>query len=389
MRTASLKERIVVKNEVKNTMRTITRTAASLALLFAFAAAAAAQSSKGNGNGNGNDSVDYAPKTQNLAGTFPFDRSYPLDITSPSSLNNEGDKAIAVGITANLRVNAEYYPVASNAAVAAALVTLDDPFMVFTALAQTHRTTVRLHVNSSTLPGDYVFTIQADGPNGIGWGNASHTLNVTVSAPVLSDTTPPVVVITSPEDAQAFTFCSAGTVVPVTISATDAESLVTSVWAKANDELFPVSFPSASNNVVANGSITAMGIGSIALQAWAQSSAPQLGQSEMVNISVNYVMSWLPPLSLGKVVSGALAIKFSARDCNGAFVADERVRVEVSEGGVNKFVATPGDGSDAVRIDNVMGQYIANFQPASGVHTYTVKVFFGAFEQASKNFTTK
>ena len=76
-----------MKNEVKNTMRTITRTAASLALLFAFAAAAAAQSSKGNGN----DSVDYAPKTQNLAGTLPFDRSYTLDITSPSKLNDNGE----------------------------------------------------------------------------------------------------------------------------------------------------------------------------------------------------------------------------------------------------------------------------------------------------------
>ena len=35
------------------------------------------------------------------------------------------------------------------------------------------------------------------------------------------------------------------------------------------------------------------------------------------------------------------------------------------------------------------GQYITNFKPASGVHTYTVKVLFGGFEQASKNFTTK
>ena len=90
-----------MKNEVKNTMRTITRMAASLALLVTFAAAASAQSS------NGNDSVDYAPKTQNLAGTFPFDRSYTLDITSPSSLNKKGDKDIAAGITANLRVNVD------------------------------------------------------------------------------------------------------------------------------------------------------------------------------------------------------------------------------------------------------------------------------------------
>ena len=149
--------------------------------------------------------------------------------------------------------------------------TLDDQFMVFNALAQTHRTTVRVHVASSTTPGDYVFTIQADGPNGIGWGNASHTLTVTVSAPVLSDTTPPAVVITRRRTDKAFTFCSAGTVVPVTISATDAESLVTSVWAKANDVPFSVSFPGASNNVVANGSFHGHGNWAYALQAWAQS----------------------------------------------------------------------------------------------------------------------
>lgn len=365
-------------------MRTITRTAASLALLFAFAATAAAQPSKENGN----DSVDYAPKTQILAGTFPFERQYTLDITSPSSLNKQGNKDIAAGIRADLRVNLVDFPDASNEAAAAALVTLDDQFMMFTALAQTHQTTVRLHVTNNNTPGDYVFTIQADGPSGIGWGNAAHTLTVTVAQPGLSDTTPPAVVIISPKDGDRFTFCSAGTVVPVTISANDAESLVTSVWATANNTPFTVSFPGPDHNVVANDNFTAMGIGSYALKAFARSAGGE-GQSEVVNVSVNYTMSWLPPLSNGKVVSGEAVIKFSARDCNGAFVADNRVRVEVFEGGASKFVATFGDGSDAVRIDELQGQYITNFKPAAGVHTYTVKVFFGGFEQASKDFTTK
>lgn len=362
-------------------MRTISRMAAPLALLFTFAAAASAQP-------NANDSVDYAPKAQNLAGTFPFDRSYTLDITSPSQLNRAGTDAIAAGITATLRVNVADFPEGSSDAAAATLVTLDDQSLFFNALAQTRRTTVHVHATTSTVPGDYVFTIQADGPNGYGWGNANHTLTVTVSAPVVSDTTPPAVVITSPTDGQAFTFCSAGTVVPVTISATDAESLVTSVWAAANNVPFAVSFPGASNNVVATGNFTATGIGSYALQAWAQSTGGT-GASAVVNVSVNYAMSWLPPLSLGKVVSGALAIKFAARDCTGAFVADERVSVEVFEGNVSKFAATFGDGTESVRIDEVQGQYITNFKPAAGVHTYTVKVFFGGFEQASTTFTTK
>ena len=379
MRTGSLKERIAVKNEVKNTMRTITRTAASLALLFAFAAAAAAQSSKGNGN----DSVDYAPKTQNLAGTLPFDRSYTLDITSPSNLNDNVD--IAAGITANLRVNVDDFPEASNEAAAAALVTLDDQVMVFNALAQTHQTTVHLHVTSSTIPGDYAFTIQADGPNGIGWGNAGHTLTVTVAEPVPSDTTPPAVVIISPKDGDKFTFCSAGTVVPVTISANDAESLVTSVWATANDVPFSVSFPGASNNVVANGNFTAAGIGAYALQAFARSAGGD-GSSEVVNVSVNYTMSWLPPLSIKsriqrrgrhQILGARLQRRFCCRqpgERRSMGGQRPQIRLRTSEKGVTR--------SGSMRCT---GQYITNFQPGSGVHTYTVKVLFGGFEQASKN----
>lgn len=362
-------------------MKSIATAAASLALLVTFAASATAES-------KGNDSVDYAPTTQSLAGRLPFDRSYILNITSPSSLNKDGQKALADGITATLRVNVDDFPAGSSEEQAAALLTLDDQAMTFTALAQTHQTTVHVNVGISTTPGDYAFTIQADGPNGVGWGNASHTLTVTVAAPGASDTTPPAVVITSPKEGQSFTFCSAGTIVPVTISATDAESLVTSVWATASNTPFEVSFPGPSNNVVANGSFAATGIGSYPLQAFARSTGGD-GESEVVNVSVDYDMAWLPPLSLGKVISGALAIKFSARDCTGAFVVDERVSVEVFENNVSKFVATFGDGSDAARIDQVTGQYITNFKPAPGAHTYTVIVSFGGFEQASKNFTTK
>src|SRR5688500_320898 len=121
--------------EVRKTMRTISRMAAPLALLFTFAAAASAQP-------NANDSVDYAPKTQNLAGTFPFDRSYTLDITSPSQLNRAGTDAIAAGITATLRVNVVDFPEGSSDAAAATLVTLDDQSLFFNALAQTRRTKI-------------------------------------------------------------------------------------------------------------------------------------------------------------------------------------------------------------------------------------------------------
>ena len=54
-----------------------------------------------------------------------------------------------------------------------------------------------------------------------------------------------------------------------------------------------------------------------------------------------------------------------------------------------RFAAVYGDGSDAVRINEDHEHYIANFHPPAGNHTYTVKVFFNGFLQASTNFITQ
>lgn len=125
----------------------------------------------------------------------------------------------------------------------------------------------------------------------------------------------------------------------------------------------------------------------------AKSCAGGTGQSPVVGVSVNYTMSWLPPVSAGRTLNGAVPIKFAAKDCQGKFVADSSVRVEVWEGTVQgpvqRFAAVYGDGSDAVRIQEADEHYLANFHPASGNHTYTVKVFFNGFPQASTNFTTR
>ena len=87
---------------------------------------------------------------------------------------------------------------------AAALVSLDDWSMTFYALGETHQTTVRVAASVNTTPGDYVYTIQAVGPIGLGWGIANRRLTVTVSEPVVLDTTPPNVSITSPMDGEGF-----------------------------------------------------------------------------------------------------------------------------------------------------------------------------------------
>ena len=363
-------------------MKTLVRFSAMIILLASSASMASAQ------NSGQNDSVDYAPRVHTVAATLPLDTQYTLAVSAPTQLNKNGEEALQNGIRAELRVNAASYPEGSSPAEALALVSVYHNSMTFYALGETHSTTVRVAALAGTTPGDYMYTIQAVGPQGLGWGNSGHTLTVTVSEPVVLDTTPPDVTITSPTAGLGFTFCTGGTTVPVTISAVDAQSPVTAVGFTVNGASFSVNSFAPANTVAAEGQFVAPAVGAYQLRAWA-TSAGGTGHSPVVGISVNYAMSWLPPLSLGRTVNGAVAIKFAARDCQGKFVADSSVRVEVWEGTVQRFAAVHGDGSDAVRLQEADEHYIANFHPSSGSHIYTVKVFFNGFQQATTNFTTR
>lgn len=365
-------------------MKQVQRIAAIAVLLAGSTTAGYAQGP----HGNANDSVDYSPASKTVAGTLPVSDSYTLNVISPSQLNNKGMQDLPAGIGADLRVNVASYPEGSSAAEAAALVSLDVTHLTFSALSETQQTIVRVNAGGNTTPGDYAFDIQAVGPAGIGWGIANHRLNVSVGLPVISDTTPPDVTITSPTDGATIMFCTGGTTIPVTISATDIESLVTAIGATANGIPFPVAPFVSAHAVTANGSFTGTDIGNYALQAWATNAVGLTGHSPTVNVSVKYAISWLPPLSLGRTINGAVAIKFAARDCNDAFVTDTRVRVEVWEGSNLRFSAVFGDGSDAVRIEEGT-HYIANFHPPSGNHTYVLKVFFNDLLQASTGFSTR
>lgn len=365
-------------------MRQVGRIAAIVVLLAAAATHGYAQGP----NQNANDSVDYSPAVKTVAGTLPVSDSYTLDVISPSQLNNKGMQELAAGIGVDLRVNVAAYPEGSSEAEARTLVSLDLTHLTFFALSETQQTIVRVNAGAGTTPGDYAFDIQAVGPTGIGWGIANHRLNVSVAVPVIVDTTPPDVLITSPANGATMTFCSGGTTIPVTISATDTESFVTAIGATANSVPFAVAPFSPAHAVTTSGTFTASDIGSYALQAWATNAVGLTGYSPTVNVSVNYAISWLPPLSLGRTINGAVAIKFAARDCNGAFVTDSRVSVEVWEGTVQRFSAVLGDGSDAVRIEENT-HYIVNFHPPSGNHTFVVKVFFNNLLQASTGFSTR
>jgi hypothetical protein len=118
-------------------------------------------------------------------------KSYTLAVSAPTQLNDKGLAALETGLVATLRINVESYPEGSSEAEAAALVSLDVWSMTFHALGETHQATVHVVASVNTTPGDYQYTIQADGPGGLGWGIASHTLNLSVSQPVVLDTTTP------------------------------------------------------------------------------------------------------------------------------------------------------------------------------------------------------
>ena len=183
-------------------MRTLVRFAAATMLFASSATMALAQ------NSGKNDSVDYAPRVHTVAGTLPLADHYTLAVSAPTQMNKKAEAALQNGLLATLRVNVAAYPDGSSEAEAAALVSLDDWSMTFYALGETHQTTVHVVASANTTPGDYMYNIQAVGPVGMGWGISNHTLTVTVSQPVVLDTTPPDVKIMSPVNGEAFTFCS-------------------------------------------------------------------------------------------------------------------------------------------------------------------------------------
>jgi len=368
-------------------MKVLRHLTAATMLLAASATMASAQVISAQNSGQ-NDSVDYAPKVKTVAGTLPHTEQYKLEVSAPTQLNKKGEEALATGIVAELRVNIASKPDGSNDAEASALVAVDPSSLTFYALGEKRETTVKVLTTVNTTPGDYMYNIQAVGPEGLGWGISNHTLTVTVTRPVALDTTPPDVTITFPTNGQSITFCTGGTTVPVTISAVDAESNVTAIAFTVNGAAFTVNPFNPARAVVAVGQFVAPAVGPYQLTAQA-TSAGGTGTSPAVGVSVNYKMSWLPPVSAGRTLNGSVPIKFAARDCQDKFVADSSVRVEVWEGTALRSTAVHGDGSDAVRINQDEEQYIASFHPPSGNHTYTVKVFFNDYLQASTNFTTR
>jgi hypothetical protein len=332
----------------------------------------------------------YDPSTNTIEKTKPFTESYDLIITPPNIVF-EGSATTDMVITAN-----------GDNAAAAPPVTAAPMVLFFRPLGGSQTVAITVEVADTTDPGSYTYSIvskrQRPNPPAVddlpGWGDGSATLTVVVAAPTPTDTTPPSVTIAKPNADQAFAFCTGGTPVDIAFNARDAEGGISEVAADVKGN--PVSLSTAglgTGSVDAGDTYTAAAIGAYTVNAQATSEGGTGDAS--ANFSVNYAISWLPPLSIGKTTKGGstIPIKFTVRDCNGAFVHDESVKVEVFEvpSGVQALNGLFGVGSTNLRIDDFAEQYIINFQTASGMHNYRVDVSFNdadgnPFRQGSKTF---
>lgn len=208
--------------------------------------------------------------------------------------------------------------------------------------------------------------------------------------------------VTSPAGNPSIAFGGC-TAVNIAFTATDAESVITAVSADVNGKMVNLTTIEGlgTNSVNASGTYTPGSddpIGTYTVTAHA-TSAGGTGDGT-ATFNVNYIISFLPPLSLGKTNKGGstVPIKFTARDCNGGFVHDESVKVVVQEitNGVDveQLSGVFGEGASFVRIDDEVSQYIINFQTSSGAHNYRVDVFFNdftdtPFKQEGKTFSVR
>jgi hypothetical protein len=303
--------------------------------------------------GHAQDAARYEPKTKTIAGSLPMVKEYSLTISSPLSLNKKGEDELRNGVAVELRAESTSRPETASETAALSYVSVDPASLTYTELNQSKTVTVRVYAPAEAVAGDYSYGITAAAASGLGWGLASATLNLSLVAavPQESDDTPPIVTISKPPAMASFTYSPDGTGVELAFEAFEdgkAGSTITGVGANANGTSMPLTAlglntaeASASGNAILNS------IGVYTLTASA-ASAGGIGDAT-VDVAVNYLTSWLPPLSLGKTSKGGstVPVKFTVRDSNGAFVRDESVQVQVYE------VSTAGD---VLKLQGVYGE---------------------------------
>lgn len=223
---------------------------------------------------------------------------------------------------------------------------------------------------------------------------SDRTPSLVAAAQAHIDTSPPVVAVADPAASAAFTFCFGGTPVEVGLTAQEMESAIADVGVTVGAD--PVSLSKyglGTTQASAAGMYLAGPVGEYAIDASA-TSAGGMGHAT-ARFVVGYGVTWLPPFASGKVAEGGatIPVKFTISDCSGRFVRDDSVHVTVHEitggGEVEQFSAALGTGAASVRIDEVRGQYLVNFQTAPGPHDYRVEVIFNGASQASKAFSVR
>jgi hypothetical protein len=348
------------------------------------------------------NNTTYDPASTTIEKTQPFTQGFDLKITSPTNLV---DPFPSEGVVTDILITSTAAPDGVLPATAENLISANPAFLTFTALGEPHTVTINVTASDTTVPGSYAYNIVsqrrvAGKDTAKGWGNGAATLTVVVAAPTTeADITPPSVTITKPTADQNFTFCTGGTPVDIAFNAQDADSDISAGAADVNgNNVILTTTGLGTGEISATGAFTANAIGAYTVNA----SATSVGGTgdASANFTVNYNILFLPPLSLGKTDKGGstVPIKFTARDCNGAFVNDGSVKVvvyEVTEAGdVAALTGLFGAGATSVRIDDVAGQYIINFKTAAGAHNYRADVFFNGsdgkpFKQGSKTFSVR
>ena len=178
-------------------------------------------------------------------------------------------------------------------------------------------------------------------------------------------------------------FCSAGTKVPVTISAVDPESVVTAIGGTVNGTPFTVQPFTPANVVLASGEIVAPAVGAYTLGAWA-TSAGGTGTAP----TGRYQRQLHDVLAAAAQHGSHDATVRSRSSSRRATATAPSLRTPVfgsRSGKATHFDSRPSTVTAATRFASRIRSTSPTSNPPTGNHTYTVKVFFNDYLQATTN----
>lgn len=163
--------------------------------------------------------VTYNPVTKIVQGNQPLTQSYVLGITSPSNL------PLGTQATVNLGLSVLSKPATGvTDPQALGFISVSPASLTFTGPGQQLTTTVTVAVPTGNFAGDYSYLILTSGwpPVSGTITDAGATVNASVSAPNVVDTSPPAVALLSPADGSVYTYTPTSglpVTVPVSFSA--------------------------------------------------------------------------------------------------------------------------------------------------------------------------